>query len=128
MKRKVIALTAILFCVSALPLTVLADRQNYAPPAQRGVIWVVVRYKGYSSRDIRKSTKVEIQWGNYHNSGRFPSLGSATPTVGVVIRLRHDNKDSVQMTVDTDGTIVYLKQSASSPSQWNDSSWVHEDW
>jgi hypothetical protein len=128
MKRKLLAIVIIFFCTIALPVSVLADSRTYTPPPRKGVIFVVVRLKGYSSRDFRRSTQVSIKWGSYYRSKRFPGVTSIRPIVGVVIRLRHDNNDSVPLTVETDGQIVQIEQTSRPPSQWTDSSWEQTDW
>ncbi len=125
MKPKISAFT-VLFCVLALPLAVWADTQTRTPPPKKGVIFVVIRYKEYSSRTIRHSTNVSITWGSYSRSKHFST--SASGTVGVVIRLRHDNNDSVPMTVDTEGQIDFFDQTSRSPSQWTDARYDKVDW
>ena len=128
MKNKICVLASIFFLVCVLPFTVWADTRRYTPPPRKGVIFVVVRFKGYSSTDIRRSTKVSVSWGGYNRSDRFSGSKGGRPLLGVVIRLRHDNNDSVPMTVETDGQILQLEQTTRSPAQWTDSSWHTTDW
>jgi hypothetical protein len=128
MKRKTFALTTMLFCVLALPLTVWADSRTYPPPPKKGVIFVVIKAKDYSSMNVKHSTKVSVKWGSYSRSKSFPGMTRMTPMVGVVIRLRHDKNDSVPLTVTTDGTIQFLEQTSRSPREWGDSNYQSEDW
>ena len=129
MKRKLISLCVLLLMLSVLPISVMADTQTKNPPKKPGVIFVVIRGKGYDSGSTRHSTRVSVTWGSFRKSQRFPSVGRALRlSVGVVIRLRHDNSDSVPITVDTDGQIEFFEQTARSPKQWTDSNWEQVDW
>jgi hypothetical protein len=128
MKNKLITVVVILFCLCVIPTSTLADTRSYTPPPRKGVIFVVVRFKGYSSTDIRRSTKVSVKWGGYNRSGRFSGTKGGRALLGVVIRLRHDNNDSVPLTIDTEGQILQLEQTTRSPSQWTDPSWETTDW
>lgn len=128
MRRKTFALSTILFCVLALTLAVWADTRTYTPPAKQGVIFIVITAKGYSSRNVSHSTRVSVKWGGYSRSKSFPSMTRMTPMRGIVIRLRHDNKDSVPLTVTTDGTIQFLEQTSRSPREWGDANYQSEDW
>lgn len=128
MKRITTALSVMMFCVLALPLSVLADSRTYTPPPRQGVIFIVIAVKGYSSRNVNHSTKVSVKWGGYSRSRSYPSMTRMTPMRGIVIRLRHDNKDSVPLTVSTDGSIQFLEQTSRSPREWGDSNYQSEDW
>lgn len=128
MKRKEIALSTILFCLLALPLTVWADTRTYTPPPKQGVIFIVIAARGYNSRNVNHSTKVSVKWGRYSRSKSYPSMTRMTPMRGIVIRLRHDNNDSVPLTVTTDGTIQFLQQTSRSPREWGDANYQSEDW
>lgn len=126
--KRLLTLSAICLLILAIPLSLRADTRSYTPPPRKGVIFVVIKYKSYSSRDIHRSTNVTITWGNFRRSKNYPSATSMKPKIGVVIRLRHDNKDSVPLTVETDGSILFLNQTTQSPRQWNDSTWEQTDW
>lgn len=128
MTRKAIAITAMMFCLLALPSSVLGDTRAYTPPPKQGVIFIVITAKGYSSRNVSHSTKVSVKWGGYSRSKSFPSMTRMTPMRGIVIRLRHDNKDSITLTVTTDGTIQFLEQTSRSPREWGDANFQSEDW
>jgi len=129
MKQRIQTICFAAFLLMAIPMSLLAETRSYTPPPKQGVIFVVVRLKGYSSRDIiRHSTNVNIKWGNYQRSKRYPTMTTTRPIVGVVIRLRHDNNDSVPLTVETNGQIEYIEQTSRSPRQWTDSAYEQTDW
>lgn len=127
-KKRILTACIAVACLLATPLSTFADSRSYRPPPQKGVIFVVIRAKGYDSTSIRHSTKVAIRWGSYARSTRFPSITRSRPALGMVIRLRHDNNDSVPITVDTDGQVLQLEQTSRSPSQWTDQNWEQADW
>jgi len=126
--NKLIAFASIII-VFLLPLTTLADKRNYTPPAQTGDIYIVVRYKQTFGP---QPTQVSIFWGNWKKSGTFkpPAKllfpGSGVPE-GIVIKLRHSKKDSVQLTVESDGSVEYVSQ-GDPPSAWNQKEYVKVNW
>lgn len=117
----------IIGCIYMLPVSTFADSKTYPPPAKRGVIFAVVRFKQYSSRNTNHSTRVSVQWGGYSKSKSYPRPTSMTPSIGVVIRLSHNSEDTVPITVDSDGKVERLVQAADVP-EWNNSFWAHETW
>lgn len=127
MKKQLLAFIGILFCLTAISLTVWADSRTYKPPPKKGTIYVVVRFKPYNSRDLYPKTTVKVKWGSYSNSKQY---GTATTirTVGVVIALRHTKDDSVPLTVETDGTILSIRQSDSPPSEVNSGNYQKDNW
>jgi hypothetical protein len=129
MKKKIVTLLLTTACLLAVPFSTFADTRSYTPPPRKGVIFIVVKLRGYDSSRGGHSTNVSVRWGSYSRSKNFPSVSrSLKITVGVVIRLRHDNNDSVPLTVSTDGQIIQLEQTSRSPSQWNDPNWEQTDW
>lgn len=126
MNQKTIAFTVVMFCVLALPLTVWADSQTYTPPAQKGTIYVIVRFtKGLGV--LPQDTNVSVRWGNWSKSGRLNPGGGRTGKYGFVISLRHSKNDSVPITVNTDGRIVNIYQ-GNPPSEWSDGNWHKASW
>jgi len=125
--KKAIALIGILFCLTLVPITVCADSRTYKPPSKKGVIYIVVRFKPYNSKDLFPRTKVTVKWGGYSNS---KSYGTAftTKTVGVVIALSHNKDDSIQMTVESDGTVVSIAQLDSPPSESKSGNYQRDSW
>ncbi len=128
MKRKLIALMGILFCLSAIPTNVLADSRPFTPPAEKGKIYIIVRF-GQTSGIVPKDTKISIKWGSWQKSGAFNSGGGRTPKEGYVIRLDHKKNDSVPMTVTTtsDTSIQDIYQGGE-PSQKGNSDWHYAEW
>jgi hypothetical protein len=111
MKRKILSLLLMLNILLLVPLSVSADTCTYRPPAKKGYIYVAVKFKPYKSGDFYPKTKVKITWGSFqreksYSAGVFRTSG----TSGVVIRLSHNNNDSVPLTVETDGSIVWIEQ------------------
>ena len=125
--KKALAFAGILFCLMAVPLTVLANSKTYKPPPKKGIIYAVVRFKPYNSRDLYPKTKVTVKWGSYTNS---KSYGTAftLKTVGVVIALSHTKEDSVPLTVESDGTVVSIAQLNSPPSESNSGNYQKDSW
>ncbi len=127
MIKKSIALVCILFSMIAVPITVMADGKTYTPPAKKGIVYIVVRFKPYNSRDLFPRTKVTVKWGSYTNS---KSYGAAftTKTVGVVIALSHTKDDSVPMSVESEGTIASIAQLNSPPSESKSGNYQSDNW
>ena len=111
----------------SLATITIADSRSYKPPAKKGTVYIVVRFKPYNSRDLYPKTTVNVKWGGYSNSR---SYGTATSlrTVGVIIALRHTNDDSVELNAQTDGTIEYLGQSDSPPRVMNPAMYQTDRW
>lgn len=127
MKRKIIALFGVLFCAAAMPLTIWADTQTYNPPPRKGIIYVVVKFKAYNSKDLYPKTTVSVKWGNFSRTKRY-GTAMTIRTAGVVIALRHTNNDSVPLTVETDGEIQSIQQRDSPPAQWNSGMYQKDSW
>jgi len=126
MKRKTLAATIMVFCVFAMPLTVWADSRSYTPPAQKGNIYIVIRFtKGGGV--LPQDTNVSIRWGNWSKSGRFNPGGGRTGKDGFVIRLRHAKNDSVPLTVSTDGSIQNIYQ-GDEPREWSNGNYHTASW
>lgn len=126
--KKFTVFTSLVF-VLLLPLIALADKRNYTPPSETGYIYIVVQYKRTFGP---QPTQVSVFWGNWKKNQIFkPPLkllfpGSGVPE-GVVIRLRHSKKDSVQLTVESNGSIEYVSQ-GDPPSAWNQKEYTKVNW
>lgn len=128
MKRKLIAMFGILFCVLAIPATVWADSQTFTPPAEKGKIYVVVRFGG-TTGIVGKDTRITIKWGGWQKSGTFNSGGGRVPKYGYVIRLDHKKNDSVPLTVTTSAeTYIEDIYQGGEPSQKGNSNWHYVEW
>lgn len=115
--------------VFLLPLSALADRRNYRPPAEKGYVYIVVRYRQTFGP---QPTQVSVSWGNWQKSGNFSPPkklllpGSGVPE-GIVIKLRHSKNDSIEMTVESNGSINYVSQ-GDPPSAWNQKEYEKVNW
>lgn len=115
--------------VFLLPLTALADRRTYKPPAEKGDVYIVVRYKqGFGPQP----TQVSVSWGNWQKSANFSPPkklllpGSGVPE-GIVIKLRHSKNDSVEMSIESNGSIEYVSQ-GSAPGAWSQKEYQQVSW
>jgi len=126
MKNKILA-TMMIFVMLTFPFTAFANTKRYKPPAEKGTIYVIVKYRMNPA-----GTKITINWGNYNRSEtiKYPSKvllpGSSTPQ-GFVIKLRHTKKDSIEIVADSDGYIQDIYQ-GNEPSQCSDSEWKCISW
>lgn len=127
MKKKLVAFLILLFCLCSVPTSTFADTKHYTPPPRKGVIFVVVKFS-YSGEKFDQHTSVEVNWGRYRRKDRYFNFIRRKWTEGVVIRLRHDDNDSVPLRVDSDGQILDVKQLTVSPSQWNNPKYQKADW
>lgn len=120
--RKLYVSLVLILTVLWVPLTVRADYRRWSPPAKKGYVYVVIKYKSLAGQP----TNVKITWGNWSNSGQFTAARALLPGRGVpsgfVIRLEHKKADSVPIEVETDGRIFGISQPDSPPSEWNDTS------
>lgn len=118
--RKVFVSLVLVLTILWVPLVVRADYRRWSPPAKKGYVYVVIKYRAM----VGPETNVKITWGNYSNSGRFSAARPLFPGRGVptafVIRLEHKKADSIPIEVETDGRIVGISQPDSPPSEWND--------
>jgi hypothetical protein len=128
MMRKMLVFLGIVFCFVAVPLTVWAGSQTFTPPAEKGKIYVIVRFGG-TSGIVPKDVKINIKWGSWQKSGAFNSGGGRTPKEGFVIRLDHKKNDSVPLTVTTsaEGNIDNIYQGGE-PSQKSSGNWHYVEW
>ncbi len=128
MKRKLIAAIGILFCLLAVPATIRADTETFTPPAEKGKIYIIVRF-GQTSGIVPKDVRVSIKWGGWNRSGTFNSGGGRTPKDGFVIRLNHTKNDSIPLTVTTssDANIERIYQGGE-PSQKGNGNWHYAEW
>ncbi len=118
-----------MFCVLALPLTVLANSQSFTPPAEKGTIYVIMKYRQTFGP---QATQISINWGAYSNSdtinppqkGLFP--GSAVPE-GFVIRLKHKKADSIRLDASSNGYIQNIYQGGE-PSECSRKEWKCINW
>jgi hypothetical protein len=125
--KKAMALFGILFCLTLVPITVWADSRTYKQPPKKGIIYVVVQFKPYNSRDLFPRTKVTVKWGSFTKSKSY-SAAFTTKTVGVVIALSHNKDDSVPMTIESEGTVVSVEQLNSPPSESKSGNYQTDSW
>lgn len=127
MKNKLFRIMLAAFLIMNFAADTMADSRTFTPPAKKGTIYVVVRFKPYNSSDFYPKTKVSVKWGDFSKS---KSYGTATSlkTAGVIIKLRHTKDDSVPLTVETEGTIVSINQSDSPPSEWDSANYQKDSW
>lgn len=129
MKRKLLAFTINTILILLLPLICLADSRRYTPPAERGEIYIVIRYKQTFGP---QPTQVSINWGNWQKNDTFnpPNKlllpGSGVPE-GIVIKLRHTKNDSVEMGINSNGSIGSVSQ-GNPPSEWNRKEYQKINW
>ncbi len=130
MKNKLLSLLLTVIFVSLLPTGVWAETRRYKPPPQKGDIYMVIRYKAYNSRDagLKTSTTVSVNWGNYKRKGNVPRPAFDMQARGFVLKLRHLNNDSIEMTVETDGTFITAPYQGNPPPEWNDRNFKRVEW
>lgn len=126
--KKMLVFLGIVYCFAAVPFTVRADSRTFTPPAEKGKIYIIVKFAG-TSDIVPKNVKINIKWGSWQRSGTFNSGGGRTPKSGFVIRLDHKKNDSVPLTVSTssEARIVDIYQGGE-PSQKGDGDWQYADW
>ena len=129
MKRKLLAAFFCLYSLIILPVSALADSRSYTPPARKGYVYIVIRYKSLTGQD----TNVSVRWGGYSRSGRFTPARALLPGRGIpsgfVLRLEHKKNDSIPIDVETDGRILSIAQSDQPPSEWsNKADYKQETW
>lgn len=126
MKTRILVVVVIAFCVAALPLTTLAESRTWTPPAEKGNVYVIVRFtKGGGV--LPQDTNVSVRWGSWSKSGRFNPGGDTLPKYGFVIKLRHTKNDSVPLTVSTDGRIENIYQ-GDPPAEWSSGTYHIKNW
>lgn len=130
MRNKVLSFLLSMVFVSLLPSNIWAETRRYTPPPQRGDIYMVIRYKAYNSRDLglKTSTTVNVSWGSYKRKRQVSRPAFNVQAQGFVLKLRHLNNDSVEMTVETDGTFITVPYQGNPPPQWNDDNFKKEEW
>lgn len=127
-----VAIAAML--IAAASAIALADSRSYTPPAEKGDVYVVIRYRTAGSMGgmYAQRTSVSVTWGRYNRSGSVnpPQIlpGRAVAAKGFVLKLRHTKNDSVQLTVETDGRIVQGPYQGDPPSEWNDGDYERIKW
>jgi hypothetical protein len=107
MKSKLIATIGILFCLLAIPSAVWADSTTWTPPAEKGTIYIFIKYRTTFGP---QPTKVSIFWGNWNLNETFnPPKQLMTPgnccPEGFIIVLKHKKNDSIPININTNGTI-----------------------
>lgn len=126
MKHRICVLSIVLLCLTALPMSTMADSKTFPPPPKKGTIYVIIKFtKGLGVTPMDHN--VSIRWGNWSKNGRFNPGGGILPKLGVVIRLKHSKDDSVPLTVDTEGAIQRIFQ-GDPPSEWSNGKWHTASW
>ncbi len=120
--RKMYVSLTLILTILWVPMVVRADYRSWPPPAKKGYVYVVIKYKTLAGQP----TNVKITWGNWSNSGQFTAARLLLPGRGVpsgfIIRLEHKKADSIPIELETDGRIFGISQPDSPPSEWSDSS------
>ena len=115
-----------------VPLATQANTRNYTPPPRKGIIYIIVQFKPYSSQDqlrMNETTKISVKWGSWSRSGSYGrGRFSLQQKTGFIITLRHTKDDAIPMVVDSEGYIEEVKQLDSPPRQWNDSKYDKYSW
>lgn len=134
MKRHWWLLTLLVTSVLSLSILALAESSTYTPPAERGDIYVVVRYRTAGSMGgmYAQRTSLSVSWGRYNRSDSVnpPQVlpGRAIAAKGFVLKLRHTKNDSVPLTINTDGRITQGPYQGEPPSEWGDGDYKHVEW
>jgi hypothetical protein len=98
-----------------------SDTRSYLPPGEPGYIYVVIAHE----RPAGKETVVGVRWGAWRQTGRFTP---SSPSLGLVLRLRHAKWDRVPLTITTDGRIIYGPFQGTAPGQWSDARFERAIW
>lgn len=128
MKHKFLSVVGLMIILGTVS-TALADRQTYTPPAEKGSVYIVVRYRqGFGPQ----STQISVAWGSYRRSEAFrPPRKLLLPNSGIpegfVLRLKHSKNDSVALTVETDGRLQQVYQ-GDPPGEWNQREYTQASW
>jgi hypothetical protein len=134
MRRATLLVTVVVALIIAATGVVLADSRTYTPPAEKGDIYVVIRYRTAGSMGgmYAQRTSLSVAWGRYNKSGSVnpPQVlpGRAIAAKGFVLKLRHTKNDSVQLAVETDGRIVQGPYQGTAPSERNDGDYKRVEW
>lgn len=131
--KRILMVALTVFTLLASVIIATGDSQTYNPPAERGEIYVVVRYRqGGMGGMYAQPTSLSVAWGAFRKSGsiRPPQVlpGRAIGAKGFVLKLRHTKNDSVGLTVSTDGRISQGPYQGRPPSEWNDGDYAHVEW
>ena len=134
MRKATLLLTAVAVLLAAATVVVLADSRTYTPPAEKGEIYVVIRYRTAGSMGgmYAQRTNFSVTWGRYNKSGSVapPQVlpGRAIAARGFVLKLRHTKNDSERLVIETDGRIVQGPYQGAAPSEWNDEDYKRVEW
>src|SRR4051794_26791081 len=129
MFKKMFVWLTVVISLAAVPTNLLAgDRRDFTPPAQRGKVYIVVRFTGAASI-VPKNVQAKVVWGSWNQTGSFNSGGGRVPKEGFVIRLNHAKNDSVQLTVTTSGeTSIERISQGEPPSEWSNGNYNTASW
>jgi hypothetical protein len=113
----------------AVSLLAIAATRTYTPPAETGQVYTIIKYK-VGGIGTASPTALSVKWGSWNKGGIItpPSLGSGAYTLGFVLKLNHVKKDSVPLTVATDGTIIGGPVQGGPPPEWNTKGWQQVSW
>ena len=116
------------FAIVCIAQTSFADDPDtdYLPPNEPGDIYIVVKYRDLLG--ICGDTTVWATWGSHSTSDTHkpPSRCFTGPTSGYVVKLKHSKKDSVKLSVSSDGAIIYGPMQGDLP--WEYRSWPVDSW
>jgi len=97
-----------------------ASAEDYEPPAEPGDIYIAFRY--HNALGLNAKTTVTVTWGPYSHTESYspPWWGCEMyPSCGFVVKLHHNKRDKVPLTVWTDGEVIYGPDQSSLPSTYS---------
>ena len=127
MKRLTLGCVLLLSLVVLFAAVALADSASYTPPAEKGDIYTVIKYK--ATYGIPEKTKVTVKWGSYNQTKTVspPKINAPVPE-GYVLKLKHKKADSIDLSVTTDGTIKSGPTQGGPPPEWSNKAYKQESW
>lgn len=131
--KRILMLVITLFTLLASVIVATGDSKSYNPPAERGEIYVVVRYRlGGMGGMYAQPTSLSVSWGAFRKNDTVkpPQVlpGRAIGAKGFILKLRHTKNDSIGLTVGTDGRIAQGPYQGNPPSEWNDGDYKRVEW
>lgn len=132
MKKGLLAQIFFVLLIASVPSYAFKDTQRYSPPPKKGTIYIVVKFKPYSSSDqmrMDEKTRISVRWGSWSRSTAYGrGRLSLRFKDGFVIAIRHAKDDSVPVVVESEGSILFVRLLDSPPPKWNDSKYDRYNW
>ncbi len=117
----------IVFIIAQLAYSVRADTMRYTPPDRIGTIYIVSKFKPYRAGNVfNHNTKITVTWGGFNRSESYDT--GLRIRAGFVVKLYHQDRDQIELVVDSEGEIGVVKQLREPPSEWSDEKYQHHDW